>query len=129
MQLTQAISKWTDRCLSFLGRQRKASQEPKDAPTVIFTLPDGRKLTMEDLQGLTGRVYVRDGKLLDVTGTVRFEIIGKGTVSRAAEALHQQAREAGGAVNTRKPSRFWSGHRSSRRTGLTPSMTERSPIC
>jgi len=96
MQLTQAISKWTDRCLSFLGRQRKASQEPKDAPTVIFTLPDGRKLTMEDLQGLTGRVYVRDGKLLDVTGTVRFEIIGKGTVSRAAEALHQQAREAGG---------------------------------
>jgi tetratricopeptide (TPR) repeat protein len=34
--------------------------------------------------------------LLDVTGTVRYEIIGKGTVSSRAEALHQQAREAGG---------------------------------
>jgi hypothetical protein len=96
MQLTQTISKWIDRCLSFLGRDRKVSQEPKDAPTIIFTLPDGRKLTMEDLQGLTGRVYVRDGKLLDVTGTVRYEIIGKGSIPRAAEALHQQAREAGG---------------------------------
>ena len=71
MLLTRAISKWIDRCLSFLGRGRKVSQEPKDAPKIVFTLPDGRKLTMEDLQGLTGRVYVRDGKLLDVTGTVR----------------------------------------------------------
>jgi len=51
---------------------------------------------MEDLQGLTGSVYVRDGKLLDVTGTIRYEIIGKGSIPRAAEALHQQAREAGG---------------------------------
>jgi len=96
MQLTQAISKWIARCLPFLGRGHKASQEPKDAPTIIFALPDGRKLTMEDLQGLTGRVYVRDGKLLDVNGTVRYEIIGKGCIPRAAEALHQQAREAGG---------------------------------
>ncbi len=96
MQLTQAISKWFDRCLSFVGRDRKVSKEPKDAPRIIFTLPDGRKLTMEDLQGLTGRVYVRDGKLLDVTGTVRYEIIGKRSIPRAAESLHQQAREAGG---------------------------------
>src|SRR2546422_10702506 len=127
MQLTQAISKWIARCLPFLGRGHKASQEPKDAPTIIFALPDGRKLTMEDLQGLTGRVYVRDGKLLDVNGTVRYEIIGKGSIPRAAEALHQQAREAG-AASTREPSSFWSGHRNSRRSGLTPSTTERIPI-
>jgi len=102
MQLTQAISKWIARCLPFLGRGHKASQEPKDAPTIIFALPDGRKLTMEDLQGLTGRVYVRDGKLLDVNGTVRYEIIGKGSIPRAAEALHQQAREAGGRGEYKK---------------------------
>jgi len=96
MQLTRAISKWIDRCLSFLGLDRKVSQEPKDAHTIIFTLPDDRKLTMEDLRGLTGKIYVRDGKLLDVTGTVRYEIIGRGTVPSAAESLHQQAREAGG---------------------------------
>jgi len=39
---------------------------------------------------------VREGKLLDVTGTVRYEVIGKRTVPREAETLHQQAREAGG---------------------------------
>jgi hypothetical protein len=76
MQLSEAISKWIDRCVSFLGRDRKVSKGAKDAPKIVFTLPDGRKLTMEDLQGLTGRVYVRDGKLLDVTGVVRYEIIG-----------------------------------------------------
>src|SRR5437899_10597064 len=96
MQLTQAISKWIARCLPFLGRGHKASQGPKDAPTIIFALPDGRKLTMEDLQGLTGRVYVRDGKWLDVNGTVRYEIIGKGSIRRPADARHQQGREAGG---------------------------------
>ena len=96
MQLTEAISKWFARCLSFLGRDRKGSKESKDAPRIIFTLPDGRKLTMEDLQGLTGKVHFREGKLLEVTGTVRYEMIGKGTVPVAAEALHQQAREAGG---------------------------------
>ena len=102
MQLTQTISKWLARCLSFVGRDRKVSKEPKDAPRIIFTLPDGRKLTMEDLQGLTGRAYVRDGKLLDVTGTVRYEIIGKGSIPRAAESLHQQAREAGGRGEYKK---------------------------
>ena len=121
MQLTQAISKWIARCLPFLGRGHKASQEPKDAPTIIFALPDGRKLTMEDLQGLTGRVYVRDGKLLDVNGTVRYEIIGKGSIPSRRE-------RRAGAASTREPSSFWSGHRNSRRSGLTPSTTERIPI-
>jgi len=46
--------------------------------------------------GLSGRMNVREGKLLDVTGTVRYEVIGKRTVPREAETLHQQAREAGG---------------------------------
>ena len=96
MQLTRAISKWFDRCRSFVGRGRKVSQEPKHAPRIIFTLPDGRKLTMEDLRGMTGTMFAREGKLLEVTGTVRYEIIGKGNIPRAAEALHQQAREAGG---------------------------------
>ena len=96
MQLTEVISKWFARSRSFLGWDRNVNQEPKDAPTIIFTLPDGRKLTMEDLQGLTGKVHFREGKLLEVSGTVRYEIIGKSTVPSAAEALHQQAREAGG---------------------------------
>jgi len=102
MQLTQAISKWIDRCLSFLGRDRQVNKDPKNAPRIIFTLPDGRKLTMEDLQGLTGKVHFREGKLLEVTGTVRYEIIGKGTVPSAAESLHQEAREAGGRGDYKK---------------------------
>ena len=96
MRLTEAVSKWFARSRSFLSWDRKVNQEPKDAPTIIFTLPDGRKLTMEDLQGLTGKVHFREGRLLEVTGTVRYEMTGKGTVPRAAESLHQQAREAGG---------------------------------
>ena len=127
MRLTLAISKWFARCLSFLDRDRKWRKESEDAPTIIFTLPDGRRPTMEDLRGMTGTLFARNGKLLEVTGTVRYEIIGKGSIPRAAESWHQQAREA--AVNTSKPSSFWSGHRNSRRSGLTRSMTERSPIC
>jgi tetratricopeptide (TPR) repeat protein len=57
---------------------------------------------MEDLQGMTGTVFARDGKLLDVTGTVRYEILGKGSIPRAAESLHQQAREAGGRGDYKK---------------------------
>ena len=129
MQIALVIPKWIDRCLSFLGRDRKVSKEPKDAPTIIFTLPDGRKLRMEDLQGLTGRVCVRDGKLLDVTGTVRYEIIGKGSVPIAAEALHQQAREAGGRGEHKKAIELLQRDRNSRPSGVTPFMTGRSPIC
>jgi tetratricopeptide (TPR) repeat protein len=66
------------------------------AGTIILTLPDGRKLTTDELHGMTGRVNFRDGKLLDVTGKVQYEIIGKGNVSAAAQSLHQKGREAGG---------------------------------
>jgi tetratricopeptide (TPR) repeat protein len=71
-------------------------EESKNDLTIIFTLPDGRKLTMGELQGVTGQVSFRDGRLLGVTGRVRYEIIGKGAVPAAAESLHRQARDAGG---------------------------------
>ena len=96
MQLNPKISKWFARLLSFAGLRRDTPNETKDAPTIIFTLPDGRRITMEELQGLTGSVNFREGKLLEVTGKVRYEFIGKGSVPAAAEALHQQARQAGG---------------------------------
>jgi len=74
---------------------------------VIFTLPDGRKLTMEELQGVTGRVSFHDGKLLDVTGTVRYEVIGTRTISRRGQIISSAGTgKRGGAAITRKPSRL-----------------------
>ncbi|HXH65668.1 MAG TPA: hypothetical protein VNI81_00610 [Candidatus Limnocylindrales bacterium] len=96
MPLSTMISKWFSRSLSFAGWGRKTSKEPENVPTIIFTLPDGRKLTLEELQGATGQVFFKDGKLLDVTGTVCYEVIGTGAVSPEARTLHQQARQAGG---------------------------------
>jgi tetratricopeptide (TPR) repeat protein len=96
MRLIPNISKWFSRYLSFAGSSRSAGQQTKNIPTVILTLPDGRKLTTDELDGMTGSVNFRDGKLLDVTGKVRYEIIGKGSLSPVAESLHQQARVAGG---------------------------------
>lgn len=102
MQLSLIISRWFSRCLSLAGWGHNSSKEPKNAATVILTLPDGRKITIEDLQGVTGRVAFREGKLLDVTGKVRYEIIGTRSVPAAAESLHQQAREAGGHGDYKK---------------------------
>jgi len=102
MQLSLIISRWFAGCLSLAGWGHNSSKEPKNVPTVIFTLPDGSKITIEDLQGATGRVAFRDGKLLDVTGNVRYEIIGTRAVPAAAELLHQQAREAGGHGDYKK---------------------------
>jgi tetratricopeptide (TPR) repeat protein len=90
------ISKLLARCLAFAGWNRNESKVPDNVPMIIFRSADGRTLTMEELRGLTGTVTFHDGKLLDVTGTVRYEIIGTRTVPAAAESLHQQAREAGG---------------------------------
>lgn len=95
MQLSALISRWFSRSLSFAGWGRNTSKEPENVPQVIFTLPDGRKLTMEELQGATGRVSFHNGKLLDVTGTVRYEVIGSATLPPDARLLHQQARQAG----------------------------------
>jgi len=96
MPLSPVIRKWIARLLSFAGGSRAVGKDAENTVTAVFTLPDGRKLTTEDLRGLSGRINVREGKLLDVTGPVRYEVIGKRTMPREAETLHQQAREAGG---------------------------------
>ncbi len=100
--LSVIISKLFASIRSLAGRSRQTIKEMKNDPTIIFTLPDGRRLTMEELQGVTGQVAFRDGKLLDVIGTVRYEIVGKGAVPAAAESLHQQAREAGARGDYKK---------------------------
>jgi len=48
---------------------------------VIFRAADGRTLTRADLRGLTG--------------TFRYEILGKSNVPAEAESLHEQVRQAG----------------------------------
>jgi tetratricopeptide (TPR) repeat protein len=55
---------------------------------VVFRAADGRTLTMADLRGLTD--------------TFQYEILGKSNVPAEAEALHKQARQAGGAGDYRK---------------------------
>lgn len=102
MQLSLIISRLLASVRAFAGWNRHTIKESKNDPMIIFTLPDGRKLTMEELQGVTGQVAFRDGRLVDVTGTVRYEIIGKGAVPAAAESLHQQARDAGGRGDYKK---------------------------
>lgn len=96
MQLPSKISKWFARYLRREGWSSGATEQASAAPVVILTLPDGRKLTVEDLKGLVGTVNFRDGKLLEVTGKVQYEIIGTGSISPAAASLHQEGREAGG---------------------------------
>lgn len=96
MQLSPNISKWLARCLTWVGWRGGRREDANAASVVVLTLPDGRKLRTEELQGLTGTVNFRDGKLLDVTGKVQYEIIGVQSVSTAAAALHQRGREAGG---------------------------------
>ncbi len=96
MRLSPVFSKWLARLLSFAGWNRSASNEAENTFTTVFTLPDGRRLTTKELRGLSGSMKVREGKLLDVTGVVQYEVIGKSKVSHAAVSLHQQAREAGG---------------------------------
>jgi tetratricopeptide (TPR) repeat protein len=60
----------------------------KEESMIVFRGADGRTLTLEELRG--------------VTGTIRFEIVGRTAVPPEAEFLHQQAREAGGAGNYEK---------------------------
>jgi tetratricopeptide (TPR) repeat protein len=61
---------------------------PNEEAVVIFKTTDGRTLTAADLRGLSG--------------TVRYEVLGKSNVSAEAEALHQQARQAGQAGDYKK---------------------------
>lgn len=89
------ILKWLRHLLGFGGPRLEARDEAKPTPKVVLTLPDGQKLTTAELAGLTGRMDVRDGKLVGVTGNVRYEVIrGENIPARAAE-LHQQGRGAG----------------------------------
>jgi len=96
VRLIGEISKWFARIRPFAGRSHNTTRGNKNTPTIILTLPDGRKLAAEDLRGNSGMMTVRQGKLLEVTGNIRYEIIGKDNVPAAAESLHQHAREAGG---------------------------------
>ena len=73
MRAISNISRWIARHLSFADRHRDSSKQSQSTPTVILTLPDGRELTMDQLTGMTGRVNFREGKLLDVSGTVQYE--------------------------------------------------------
>src|SRR6516164_2992627 len=93
MRLVPGLSKWLTR---YLWRSKRLPiQEPDANVEVILTLPDGRKLSVNELRGLSGTVNFREGKLLGVTGAVRYEIIGTGSISPAATSLHQQGRKAG----------------------------------
>jgi tetratricopeptide (TPR) repeat protein len=67
---------------------REHRDTAKEPPVVIFRSADGRTLTMDDLRGLTG--------------SFRYEIVGKSNVPAEAESLHQQARLAGESGDYRK---------------------------
>lgn len=70
------------------GCNRNQSTTPKETPVVVFRAADGRTITMNELQGMTG--------------TFRYEIIGSTNVPAEAESLHKQARQAGGAGDYKK---------------------------
>jgi tetratricopeptide (TPR) repeat protein len=67
---------------------REHGDAAKEPSVVIFRSADGRTLTMDDLRGLTG--------------SFRYEIVGKSNVPAKAESLHQQARLAGESGDYRK---------------------------
>jgi tetratricopeptide (TPR) repeat protein len=94
--LNPNIFQWFARYLKREDWKNSTSAESNTSPVVIFSLPDGRKLTAEELKGLTGRANIREGKLLAVTGNVQYEIIGEGSVPDEAAFLHRQGRQAGG---------------------------------
>jgi tetratricopeptide (TPR) repeat protein len=95
MRFIVEISKWFARFWPVAGWSHDTTKEKNNNPTIIFTLQDGRKLAAEDMRGHSAMMTVRQGKLLEVTGNIRYEIIGKDNVPAAAESLHQRAREAG----------------------------------
>jgi len=90
-----SISRWLSRRFSSEGSNQISSADSESTPQVVLTLPDGRKLTMDQLQGIGGSIFAREGKLLGVTGKVCYENIGAANVSCEAQNLHQQARQAG----------------------------------
>ena len=93
------MGSWLKRGLAAVGLG-KGHEEPQDK--LVLTLPDGRKLTQADLVGLAGQMNVKDGRLVGVTGSVRYEIIGAGNVPSKAHELHEQGRIAGGRAEYTK---------------------------
>ena len=79
MQVTLVLSLSLVCCLMTLSCNGDQGGDSKG--TVVFRNAEGRRLTMEELQG--------------VTGTFRYEIVGEGNVPEQAHLLHQQARQAG----------------------------------
>jgi len=71
-----------------VGCNRNQGETPKESAVVVFRAADGRTLTMDELRGLTG--------------TFRYEIVGKSNVPAEAESLHEQARQAGGSGDYKK---------------------------
>ena len=67
---------------------RDHGDTPKESSVIIFRGADGRTLTKDELRGLTG--------------TFRYEIVGKSNVPPEAESLHQQARLAGESGDYKK---------------------------
>jgi len=128
MQLTQAISKWAD--VVYPSSVGSASESGTQGCPYGHFHPSGWQETYDGGSSGPNRQGIRrDGKLLDVTGTVRYEIIGKGTASRAAEALHQQAREAGGRGEYEKAIALLERASELAPEWPYPVYDERSPIC
>lgn len=73
---------------SLTGCGGKPPETTKESAVIIFRNPDGRTISADELQG--------------ISGTFRYEIIGKGKVPAEAESLHEQARRAGGAGDYKK---------------------------
>jgi len=67
---------------------RDDADAQKESSVIIFRGADGRTLTKDELRGLTG--------------TFRYEIVGKSNVPAEAESLHQQARLAGQSGDYKK---------------------------
>jgi hypothetical protein len=129
MQLSLIISRWLALYRSVAGWGRNESKKSKNAPTIIFSLPDGRKLTAGELQGASGRVAFRDGELLDVTSWFDTRLLARVPCPRWPNHCISRRGKQAGAVITSKQSRSWRGHRNSHRSGLIPYMTERTLIC
>jgi tetratricopeptide (TPR) repeat protein len=70
------------------GCNRSQSETAKESTVVVFRGTDGRTITMNELRGLTG--------------TFRYEILGKSNVPAEAESLHKQARQAGESGDYKK---------------------------
>jgi tetratricopeptide (TPR) repeat protein len=75
-------------CVILFACNQTQSEERKEAPIIIFRGADGRTITLKDIR--------------DFTGEYNYEIIGSRDIPAEAQALHQQARQAGGKGDYKK---------------------------